>query len=436
MNAPVNRSLPYRSVPLADSGPRVDGIRLLHRLAEISRIGALPDGGITRTGLSAEEAAARAYLSECCRREGLAAGTDQAGNLVVRRRGVDPARPVLLLGSHVDSVVRGGRLDGTYGVLAACEVVRTLATRAAEFAYEPVAVAFSNEEGARFPLPFFGSLGLTGQLDAGFAATVTDRDGVPLPDALRAGGGDLDTVHAAAWRTGMIAGYLELHIEQGPVLEDRDIPIGVVEAITGRTIAEITVHGEQGHAGTTPMDMRRDALVAAAQAVLAVRRLATSKGLCAVSTVGCLDGEPNVTNVIPGTVRLTAEMRDGRTERLRAAERALVAELAALGAATDTRIDVTLRPVTRPTGTDGRLREAVATAADRLGLPYLEMFSGAGHDAQIVAEAAPIGMIFVPSHNGLSHTPLEHTEDAALIAGADTLLHAVLELVNEPGMPR
>jgi beta-ureidopropionase / N-carbamoyl-L-amino-acid hydrolase len=435
MNAPVNRSLPYGSVPLADAGPRVDGTRLLRRLAEISRIGALPGGGITRTGLSAEEAAARAYLSECCRREGLAAETDQAGNLLVRRRGADPARPALLLGSHVDSVVRGGRLDGTYGVLAACEVVRILAPRAADLAYEPVAVAFSNEEGARFPLPFFGSLGLTGQLDAGQAAALTDRDGIPLPDALRAAGGDLDTVHAAAWPAGTIAGYLELHIEQGPVLEDRDIPVGVVEAITGRTIADITVHGEQGHAGTTPMDMRRDALVAAAQAVLAIRRLAT-KGLCAVSTVGCLDGEPNVTNVIPGTVRLTAEIRDGRPERLRAAEHALVTDLAALGSATDTRIDVTLRQVTRPTATDGRLREAVAAAADRLDLPYLEMFSGAGHDAQIVADAAPVGMIFVPSHRGVSHTPSEHTDDAALVAGADTLLHAALELSNGQGMAR
>lgn len=425
MSAPANRSL----TRLADA-PHVDGARLLHVLAEISRIGAQPGPGTTRTGLGIEEAQARAYLAERCRRDGLDAWTDQAGNLIVRRRGADPARPVLLLGSHVDTVVRGGRLDGTYGVLAACEVVRTLARDGTEPAFEPVAVAFSNEEGARFPYPFFGSLGLTGQLDIARATTMTDRDGTALPAALRAAGGDLDTVEAAAWPDGSIAGYLELHIEQGPVLEARNIPIGVVEAITGRTIVDITVRGVQGHAGTTPMSLRSDAMVAAARVVLAVQRLATGRGLCAVSTVGVLDGEPNVTNVIPGTVRLTVEIRDGRAERLRAAERALLTELSALGSATGTRIDADLRQVTRPTQTDHRLREAVAAAADDLGLAHLEMFSGAGHDAQIVARSAPIGMVFVPSHDGISHAPQEHTDDDLLVAGADTLLHAALRLVR------
>lgn len=427
MSASTNRS-PGR---LADDVPHVDGTRLLHVLAEVSRFGAQPGAGITRTGLGAEEAQARAYLAELYRRDGLAARTDQAGNLIVRRRGADPGRPVLLLGSHVDTVVHGGRLDGTYGVVAACEVVRTLARRGTDLAYEPVAVAFSNEEGARFPYPFFGSLGLTGQLDVVRATTMTDRDGTPLPDALRAAGGDLDTVEAAAWPAGSIAGYLELHIEQGPVLEDRHIPIGVVEAITGRTIVDITVRGVQGHAGTTPMSLRRDALVAAARVVLAVQGLATSRDLCAVSTVGVLDSEPNVTNVVPGTVRLTAEIRDGRPERLRAAESALVAELPVLGAATGTRIDADLRQVTRPTQTDHRLREAIVAAAGDLGLAHLEMFSGAGHDAQIVARSAPIGMVFVPSHDGISHAPQEYTDDDLLVAGADTLLHAALRLVTE-----
>lgn len=427
MSAPTNR----RPARLADDALHVDGARLLRVLAEISRFGAQPGAGITRTGIGLEEAQARAYLAERYRRDGLVARTDPAGNLIMRRRGADPARPVLLLGSHVDTVVHGGRLDGTYGVVAACEVVRALARQGMELAYEPVAVAFCNEEGARFPYPFFGSLGLIGQLDVAHASEMTDRDGVPLPGALRAAGGDLDMVEAAAWPAGSIAGYLELHIEQGPVLEDRNIPIGVVEAITGRTIIDITVQGVQSHAGTTPMSVRRDALVAASRVVLAVQRLATSRDLCAVSTVGVLDGEPNVTNVIPGMVRLTAEIRDGRAERLCAAERALVAELTALGSATGTSIEVDLRPVTRPAQTDHRLREAIAGAADDLGLAYLDMFSGAGHDAQIVARSAPIGMVFVPSRGGISHAPQEHTDDDLLVAGADTLLRAALRLVRE-----
>jgi N-carbamoyl-L-amino-acid hydrolase len=315
--------------------------------------------------------------------------------------------------------------------MAACEVVRVLA--GVELPVEPVAIAFTNEEGAGFPYPFFGSLALTGKVDTAAAAAAADRAGRPLRAALRAAGGDLDAIDAAAWRPGSIACYLELHIEQGPVLEARDIPIGVVDAITGRTILDITVRGRQGHAGTTPMALRRDALPTAARVVLAVEELAAGRGLCAVGTVGRLDTEPNVTNVIPGLVELTAEIRDSRPERLRAAERALVGELARLGSATGVDIEVTVRPVTEPTATSVPARRAIAEAAEALGLAHLEMFSSAGHDAQIVSDIAPIGMIFVPSHDGISHAPDEHTDIAYLIAGAHTLLHSVLRLAPHVG---
>ncbi|MGW5740798.1 allantoate amidohydrolase [Amycolatopsis sp. NPDC003861] len=410
--------------------PRVDGARLLRGLDELAEFGAQPGPGITRTGLSATETDARHWLARRYRRSGLVARTDQAGNLIVHRPELSASRPVLLLGSHLDTVVHGGRLDGAYGVIAACEVVRTLAHSGTDLTHEPVAVAFTNEEGARFPYPFFGSLGLTGRLDVDRAATMTDGDGRSLADALRLAGGDLDTVADAAWPDGAIAGYLELHIEQGPVLEARDTPIGVVEAITGRTIMDVVVRGAQGHAGTTPMSMRQDALAAAAKVVLAVRELAAGRDLCRVSTVGRIDGEPNVTNVIPGVVRLTAEFRDPDVVRLAAAERALTAELARLARATGTLIDAEAHVAATPTRTDDRLSAAIAAAADELDLRCTAMSSGAGHDAQIVANAAPIGMIFVPSRDGVSHAPQEYTAPAHLVAGADTLLRTALRVAR------
>ncbi|TDP89877.1 Zn-dependent hydrolase [Labedaea rhizosphaerae] len=427
MSIPAERSVRAAEWPLGtrpEGELRVDGARMLRRLAEISRIGARPGHGITRLGLTPEETEARAYLAGECHRDGLVARTDQAGNLVVRRaRRRD--KPALLLGSHIDTVADGGRLDGTYGVMAACEVLRVLAEHDVELDVEPVVVAFTNEEGAFFPYPFFGSLGLVGQVDTDHAKRMSAH-GVALPDALRAAGGDLDTIAEAAWAPGSVAGYLELHIEQGPVLEEASLPIGVVQAITGRTVLDITVCGGQDHAGTTPMRMRRDALAVASRAVLAVERLARSRDLCRVATVGKLDVEPNTTNVIPGLVRLTAELRDGRAERLRTAEQAITTELAQLASATDTTIDVRLDPVTQPVATDHALSRAIADAADELGLRHLGMDSGAGHDAQIVAAIAPIGMIFVPSRNGISHAPQEETDDLHLVAGADTLLRTVL----------
>jgi N-carbamoyl-L-amino-acid hydrolase len=411
------------------AAPDVDGELMLRRLADINMFGAAPGPGITRTGLSQEEVAAREFLAATCEQDGLVTHTDQAGNLIVRRKNADPSRPVVLLGSHLDTVVNGGKLDGMYGVIAACEVLRALA--ATDLPGEPVAVAFTNEEGAAFPYPFFGSLGLVGGVNTAEADTMTDQAGRSLRDALRAAGGDLDAVHDAAWAAGSIACYLELHIEQGPLLESRGVPIGVVEAITGRTIVDITINGAQGHAGTTPMHLRRDALLVAARVVLAVERLSSALGLCSVSTVGVVQAHPNVTNVIPGTVRLTAELRDGDPARLLAAEDRLVTELLQLGVATDVGIDVTTRPITQPVRTSDAARRAIAAAADDLSLAHLTMFSGAGHDAQIVAAVAPVGMILVPSRDGLSHAPAEHTDDEHLVVGARTLLRTVLALPTE-----
>jgi N-carbamoyl-L-amino-acid hydrolase len=403
----------------------VDAGRLLGVLSSLAEIGADPLGGVTRHGFSPEDARAIGHLSGLARRAGLQANVDQAGNLLMRRATAADTAPVLLIGSHLDTVTNGGPLDGAYGVVAGLEVLRVLSENAVPLAREPVVVAFANEEGARFPEPFLGSRALTGQLGE-LPHDVHDRNGESLRRALRAVGGDFDSVADARWPGGAIAGYLELHIEQGPVLEQAGVPIGVVDAITGRVVFAITLSGTAGHAGTLPMRLRRDPLVAAAQLVLDIESVARD-GLCMVATVGCVDVRPNVTNVVPGIVQMTAEVRDGDEGRLVAAEQTIATAITRLREQAGVRVQLSVTARTAPVRTDQELRREISAAATGLGLTTMRLSSGAGHDAQIVGAVAPMGMIFVPSHGGVSHVPEEHTEDVDLVAGANVLLHTVLE---------
>jgi len=420
----------YRhGMTIAAPTPTVNGRRLLRNLDELAKFGADERGGVSRTGFSAADHDARRYLLRSARAAGLSSSVDPAGNVVVRRRVPYGRRPALLMGSHLDSVRYGGRLDGAYGVVAAIEVMRVLAGLNQQLHYEPAAVAFANEEGALFPQPFWGSSGLTGQLDEPAAAT--DRDGRSIREPLRAAGGDLDRVADAAWPAGSIGAYLELHVEQGPVLEHAGVPIGVVSAITGRTVLGVRVGGVQGHAGTTPMRLRRDAVTTAARIVLAVERLAAD-GRCEVATVGVMSVDPNVTNVIAGEVRLAAEIRDPVAPRLAAAEAAIRLEIQRIAEATGATCAVQTEMHVEPAGADPVLCRAIAESADELGFDHLVMPSGAGHDAQVVAKVAPIGMIFVPSRAGISHSPQEHTDDEDLVNGAEVLLHTALRL-SAPG---
>ncbi|MFI9271108.1 Zn-dependent hydrolase [Kitasatospora sp. NPDC052896] len=416
------------TAPIARTALRVDGVRLLDVLARLAEIGADPAGGVSRLGLSAEENEGRAFLRELARDAGLVTETDAAGNLFVRRPGGRPEAPVLLMGSHLDSVRQGGRLDGAYGVVAAVEVLRVFASATPwlELPYEPVVVAFANEEGALVQYPFWGSRALSGQLADGLSAR--DRAGRSVRAYLLAAGGDPERLDAAAWAPGRIGAFLELHIEQGPVLERRGVQIGVVDGIVGRTIFDAEVAGQVQHAGTTPMPDRRDALAAAADVVLGVRRIAATERLCSTATVGYLDVSPNVTNTVPGTVRLSAEVRDTDPERIARAEAAVREVCAEVEKTTGCRVTVTVAARSRPVSTDPLLRRAIAEAAEELGLTRLTMPSGAGHDAQMVAEIAPVGMIFVPSRDGISHAPAEDTAPEALVCGADVLLQAALRV--------
>jgi hydantoinase/carbamoylase family amidase len=393
----------------------LDADRLLHRLEALAATAPSsgPPGatgtGVTRLAWSAEDMVARALVTGWLAEVGVETATDAAGNLTAEWPGTSTGLAPLVSGSHLDTVIEGGALDGAYGVVAA----------AGEHLRHPVrAVAWANEEGVVAP-PFTGSRTASGR---GVDPTAAGPGGTTLAEHLRSTGGDPEGLVAAAWAP--VAAYLELHIEQGPVLDATTCPIGVVTGIIGNLRGTVTVVGKANHAGTTPMDRRCDALAAAAPIVALVRDLAVD-GPADVATVGALEVHPGNVNVVPGRVTLTYDIRsldDDRSEAALALLRNGLSGIAAASGAT-----VTLSPTfsSAAVPTDPRLRTVVREAASGLGLATADLPSGAGHDAQHVANLGPMGMIFVPSIAGISHNPAEATAPDDLVAGARTLLAAL-----------
>ncbi|HEY3809848.1 MAG TPA: Zn-dependent hydrolase [Acidimicrobiales bacterium] len=394
----------------------VDGPRLLRRLGEVAQIGA-DAGAVTRLAWTAEERQAHEQVAEWARQAGATVVVDAAGSLIAERPGTDPGL-ALVTGSHLDTVVRGGRLDGAYGVVAGIEVMASLEEAGTRLRHPLRVVAYSNEEGVMAP-PFTGSRAVIGAVtDAELGAV--GPDGRTLADRLRAAGGDPAGLRDAAWSS-PVAATVELHIEQGPVLDTAAIPIGVVTAITGQRRGVIRVTGAANHAGTTPMTHRRDALVVAAHIVLAIEELALA-GAADVATVGFLEARPNVANVIAGEVELSFDVRAADDADGDAAIKELQGRLAAIAASTATEVSCEPLPATPAVATDPRLRAMIAAAAAARDLRSVELPSGAGHDTAHLARLGPVAMIFVPSTGGVSHQAAESTTPEALVRGADVLL--------------
>jgi N-carbamoyl-L-amino-acid hydrolase len=419
---------PARPLLARQAPPMVDGARLQRRLEHLSTFGRPPGAGFTagvsRVAYSDADVAARAWLLDEIRAAGLQPRLDPAGNVFVRSG--DGPRPPILFGSHIDSVPGGGNFDGDLGTLAALEVLQ--AVRAAGLATSrPLEmVLWAHEESTAFGKGTACSRIVAGDLKAG------DLDqqwnGLVRRDALRRIGGDPDRIDAAVRPQGAWHAYLELHIEQGGTLDRAQVPIGVVEGIVAIHRYDVVVQGMANHAGTTPMDGRQDALLAASRLVLAVRRIATAREGGQVGTVGRLEVEPNSPNVVPGRVTLSVEFRDLAVATLDALGAATRAEADVIARDTGTAITLTLASTNPPALAHAGVQDAVGQAADRLGLGTRRLPSGAGHDAQMIAALCPMGMIFVPSVGGISHSPRELTTWADCTRGAQVLLNAVLAL--------
>jgi N-carbamoyl-L-amino-acid hydrolase len=398
----------------------VAGDRLLAQLQELAQFGSNANGGVSRVAYSPADLQARGWVTRLMRDAGLTVRVDAAGNIVGRREGQAPALKPILFGSHIDSVPDGGNYDGTVGSLSAIEAARTLHERGIATRHPLEVIVFQNEEGG-----LVGSRALSGELLPEHLTRVS-ASGKTLRDGITAIGGDPNGFQSAKRSRGDIAAFIELHIEQGGTLEREERNIGIVTGIVGINWWDVTVTGFSNHAGTTPMDQRQDALLAAARFIEAVHRIITAEPGRQVGTVGRIEALPGAPNVISGETRLSLEIRDLDSakiamlfERIRNAARAI-------GEASGTRFAFAPAFDSAPAPTDARIRGAIAGAASALSLTTMELPSGAGHDAQSVARFAPIGMLFIPSVGGISHSAKEFSRPADVVNGANVLLNAVL----------
>lgn len=401
----------------------IDGHRLWDSLMAMARIGATPKGGVCRLALSDLDREGRALFIDWCRAAGCSVSVDRVGNIFARRPGRDPGKPAVMTGSHLDTQPTGGRFDGIYGVLAGLEVIRTLNDRGIETAAAIEVAVWTNEEGARFSPAMMGSGVYAGVFPLADVLDKRDMDGKRFGDELaRIGFAGADPVGGRPVRA-----YFEAHIEQGPILEAEGKTIGVVTGAQGQRWFEVTVRGQEAHAGPTPMGRRRDALVGAARMIDLVNRIGRERPPYACATVGVIQSKPNSRNTIPGEVFFTVDFRHPDDAVLSTMESLLKTGCAAIAAESGLELAIVDFWYAPPTPFAPPLVAAVRAGAERLGVAHRDIVSGAGHDAVYMAKVAPSAMIFVPCIGGISHNEVEDAKPEDLAAGANVLLHAMLQ---------
>jgi len=406
---------------------RINRKRLEESMEALGRIGATAKGGLNRVALTDDDRRGRYLLVRWMREAGLTVTVDQMGNIFGQRAGGD-GRPPVLMGSHADSVPTGGKYDGQLGVLCALETIRTLNDRKIETRHPMAMAIFTNEEGARFQPAMIGSGVMAGKIPLEDAYNARDRDGLRLGDELER----IGYLGPEPCIPRPLRAYLELHIEQGPILEEERLPVGVVEGIVAIAWSRVTLTGVQDHAGPTPMRIRHDALVAAADIIRGVREVPRKIGGDMVSTVGRLDVTPNIPNAIPGRVSMSIDLRAPDehhiTRGLGLVDRIVKEAAKAEG------VSYQLEHYWRVPRTRFALEvvDAIEAAVRSLGCGHRRILSGAGHDAQYMATICPTGMIFVPSRDGRSHCEEEFTPMDDIEHGANTLLLAASTLAGAP----
>lgn len=398
----------------------INGARLNAHLKALSEFGANPQGGVSRVAYSDADRAARAYVMQLMRDAGLDVSVDFAGNILGRRAGRDPALKPIVFGSHIDSVPEGGNYDGPVGSLGAIEIAHTFAEQRVFTRHPLEVVVWANEEGG-----LYGSRAVSGQLAA---AELGNRawSGKTIEEGIAFLGGTPSRLSEVRRRPGDIAAYLELHIEQGGTLERESRQIGIVEGIVGIKQWEVTVAGFSNHAGTTPMDERQDALLSAARFVEMVNRIVRAEAGRQVGTVGRIQAFPGAPNVIPGRVVCTLELRDLDGRKIERLYDAIAAEARRIGEADRTTFAYRVLHENAPAPSDPEIRNVIAQAASAERLSTRLMPSGAGHDAQAMAQLGPMGMIFIPSMGGISHSPREFSTAEDIVRGTSVLMGALL----------
>jgi beta-ureidopropionase / N-carbamoyl-L-amino-acid hydrolase len=405
----------------------INPARLRASLEALPQFGRNPQGGVTRIAWTRADIEARRFVMEqLMPAAGLKARVDPAGSIFGRREGKERL-PVILFGSHIDTVPEGGIFDGALGSLSAIEIMRTLAERKVETRHPFECVIWSNEEGTHYGRGLFGSRAVVGEFEPGELED-KDEQGLPIRDAVAGIGGDLSRIGEARRKQGEIAAYLELHIEQGGLLDRAGIGIGIVEGIVGIVRYQAVISGEANHAGTTPMPDRHDALIAASRLVIAVREETVREPGRQVGTVGKLSVHPGASNIIPGQVELVIELRDLSMEKVSGIFKRIEARAAEIAGSSGTRISIEPTSTHDPALATPWVRDMIAHEAAAADLKTLSLPSGAGHDAQMLARIAPMGMIFVPSVSGISHSPKELTSWEDVANGCELLYRTVMAI--------
>jgi N-carbamoyl-L-amino-acid hydrolase len=405
----------------------VNSQRLQNTLEKLTEFGRNTDGGVTRLEFSESVIAARKYVIELMKQAGLQVRVDPAGNIFGARPGTEKQLPILLFGSHIDSVLHAGNFDGAVGSMGAIEVICALNDKNITTRHPLEVVIWTNEEGNHFGVGTFGSGVAAGVLGPDLLER-KDEQGLTLADWLRRY--DQDPAHFSDARIpqGTLAGYLELHIEQGPNLEEHKVPIGIVLGIVGLKRWNCVVTGFANHAGTTPMNRRKDALAAASREILAVRDVVRAQDGLQVGTVGIVKVQPGAVNVIPGHVEFPVELRDLEASKVEQMWDRVQERFKQIDKEENVETRCTEFDDVVPARTDSRVQAAIRDAAKSAGLSTMDLPSGAVHDAQQISKIAPAGMIFVPSHDGISHSPKEFTSSQDVANGAEVLYRSVLLL--------
>lgn len=399
---------------------RVNGARIHSHLAALSQFGRNPQGGVSRVAYTPADVQGREYAIQLMKDAGLDVHLDAAGNIVGSRPGSDPSLKPLLIGSHIDSVPEGGNYDGDVGSLSSIEVAQTLKERNITLRHPLQVIIWQNEEGVTI-----GSQAVGSGADEKLLSMISPS-GKTVREGTRLIGGNPDQIASARRQQGSIAGYFELHIEQGGTLERDKIDIGVVEGIVGILHSDVTIEGFANHAGTTPMDQRHDALLSAARFIDRVNQIVTGVPGRQVGTVGWIKVQPGAYNVIPGKVTLGLELRDLDEKKFLSLFDQVRVAATEIGQRNQTRFSFTEPVVNHPALTDKGFQKLVDDTAKSLGFSTKLMPSGAGHDAQELAPIGPIGMIFIPSIGGISHAPKEFSRPQDIENGANVLLQTVL----------
>jgi beta-ureidopropionase / N-carbamoyl-L-amino-acid hydrolase len=409
--------------------------RLLHDLNAVSRIGIGDHGSVTRLVFSIKELRSRQFLIHQMRQIGLEIHVDRIGNIFGTLDGAKTKAPAVLVGSHLDTVVHGGKFDGTLGVIAALEAVRTLKEQKIVLPSPVEVVCFVGEESSRFGYSTLGSSLVAGEVHGKDLAHAADAQGIKLEDILASMGIYRNNLPAMRRDPSTIKAYLELHIEQGPILEAKKKPIGIVTSIAAPTRFRVVFTGQADHSGTTPMEMRRDALVAASELIVAVekicRRYSRMERGRVVGTVGAMKIEPGVINAIPGRTELSVDIRSITAGAKKRVVRLVQGRIRETARRRRIRAEILPLREEEPVPLDKRLVRLLKECCEARAIAYEIMPSGAGHDAMQMAKITPAGMLFIPSRRGISHSPLEWSEPEDICLGAQLLLDSIIRIANE-----